>query len=373
MSIPYLITFTPAGRFYFGTSQSLGDGFYAASSMFPSQTTILGTIRATILEQKNLLDLNKRIPLVGKEREVNALTGTSKMIGIDDTDDNLGTILKLSPVFIVKQKESSDCPDDFLFPVPADVFRIEGLKVIEFPPEKNTKIFSRGTEHDLSFHFDRRIKDPQADYLGGIQFWQDYRDKTELTFYKHYLNENIFIPVSQPGIARAERQTREEYYYSKKDFRLAKEYSFGVIAHFSEENVLEDGEVFMGGERSLFKMRLIKLPLSPSYVYSEHPVIKRFLNEKDYYGDFDGSKKVSFNKEKLVLFSPFVGDGLLEDLEFALINELYAPRSLNSRKSKSDSFRTIPAGSILFPDKELKKITCFPVSSKIGYNFAIKF
>jgi CRISPR/Cas system CMR-associated protein Cmr3 (group 5 of RAMP superfamily) len=56
MSVPYLITFKPYGRFYFGTSQSFGEGFYAMSSMFPTQTTILGAIRATILSQHDLLD-----------------------------------------------------------------------------------------------------------------------------------------------------------------------------------------------------------------------------------------------------------------------------------------------------------------------------
>jgi CRISPR/Cas system CMR-associated protein Cmr3 (group 5 of RAMP superfamily) len=375
MSIPYLIKFTPVGRFYFGTSQSFGEGFYAVSSMFPSQTTVLGTLRAAILEKNNLLNLITRTPIQTKIDEVYSFTGKSQMRSLDEpgTVNDFGKILKLSPVFLVKQKGKADLPEDFLFPVPADVFGTEGLKVIKFLPEDKIKTFSRRSEHEKSYHYEKRIKDLQAEYLGGIQFWQEYKNNKELTFDNKFLIKNVFISDSQPGIARTQRQTKEEYYYIKKDFQLANDYSFGVIVHFTEENVIQDGEVFMGGERLLFKISLLKLPLPPSSNYSEHPVIKRFLNDEDCKGDFDGSKDVSFNNEKLVLFSPFIGDGILKDLEFAHIIKLYTPRSLNSRKSKSDSFRTIPAGSVLFPGNMLKKIKNYPVASKIGFNFALKF
>lgn len=375
MGIPYLITFKPAGRFYFGTSQSFGEGFYAVSSMFPSQTTILGAIRATILEQSknNLFDLEKRLPLKGKETEISALTGTSKMTGIDDADNNFGKIKKLSPVFLVKQKTGSSCADDFLFPAPSDVFYDnDELKRIEFKPDKNIKVLSREAKHH-SYHYEKRIKEHNAEYLGGIQFWDEYKNKKKLTLHKSYLSESIFIHDSQPGIARENRNKKEEYFYTKKDFRLAKEYSFGVIVHFSEENVIADTDVFMGGEHSLFKLKAAKLPLTLSHIFKDHPIINRFMDEKDF-GDYNGEKDVSFNNEKLVLISQFVGkESSLPDLEFAMINEMQVPRSLSSRKSKSDSFRVIPAGSILFTGDKLKKSNTYSIPSKIGYNFAIKF
>jgi len=377
MSIPYLITFQPAGRFYFGTSQSFGEGFYAVSSMYPSQTTIIGTLRASILEKNDLLDLRTRLPISTMMNDVYPLTGKSEMKSLDEpgTDNDFGKIVKLSPVFLVKRKDGASYPDDFLFPVPEDVFDIDGLKLIDYPEEINVKTFSRQEEHNSSYHYDRRIKEPQAKYLGGIQFWQEYQAKKNFTFNNQYSINNVFIPDSQPGIARKDRQTIEEYYYTKKDFRLSKEYSFGVIVYFSEENVLIDCDVFMGGERSLFKMKLEKLPLSLPHIYKNHPIISRLISESDSNGDFDGSEDVSFIKEKLVLFSPFIGgDSSFKDLEFSLINDMYTPRSLNMRASKSDSFRVIPSGSVLFPGKILHKLTVnYPISSKIGYNFALKF
>jgi CRISPR type III-B/RAMP module-associated protein Cmr3 len=125
MSIPYLIKFKPYGRFYFGTPQSFGESFYAISSMFPTQTTILGTLRAAILQQNDLLDLEKRKPKLNDSKdipdEVKQLTGTSKIVDLFDEDDNLGKILKISPVFIVRQGKGSECVEDFLLPVPSDV------------------------------------------------------------------------------------------------------------------------------------------------------------------------------------------------------------------------------------------------------------
>ncbi|MEW6654461.1 MAG: CRISPR-associated protein Cmr3, partial [Bacteroidota bacterium] len=56
----YLITFTPLGRFYFGSANSWGESFYATSLKFPTQTTILGCLRRTMLKQKGLLDNSGR-------------------------------------------------------------------------------------------------------------------------------------------------------------------------------------------------------------------------------------------------------------------------------------------------------------------------
>lgn len=379
MSIPHLITFKPAGKFYFGTSQSFGESFFAASLIFPPQTTILGTLRATILEQKNKLNLNTRLPLDLNDNELKELTGTSEMKGIDDADDNFGKILKISPVFIVRQKRESVCPEDFLLPVPSDIFLNEQgkLNLIEFKPEGNSKVLA-GEKDYFSFSAGRKIKEPKADYLGGIKFWSEYKEykhKKKLTTHNGYFSEKIIIPDSQHGIARKDRRTREEesLFYTKNDYRMDNDYMFGVIVHLSEENAVENYDVFMGGERSLFKMKVERLPKSLPHLFANHPVISRFINYKDN-GDYNGSIKVNFNEEKLVLVSPFVGAGaILQELKFALIGGMHSPRFLVSRKEKTDSFRAIPAGSVLFPAKQLMSIKTYPAALKIGYNFAVKF
>ncbi|MEG8947978.1 type III-B CRISPR module-associated Cmr3 family protein [Rosettibacter firmus] len=378
MSIPHLITFKPAGKFYFGTSQSFGESFYAKSLMFPSQTTILGTLRAKILGEHNKLDLKTRLPL-NLDDDLKELTGTSEMKGIDDPDDNFGKILKISPVFIVRQKRESECPEDFLLPAPADVFQNEDgkLYLVEFKPEENSKVITGESNH-LSFSAGKKMKDSTAAYLGGIQFWNEYKEykqKKKLTTHSGYFTEKIIIADSQHGIARKDRTTREEegLFYIKNDYRMNDDYAFGVIVHLSEENVIENNDVFMGGERSLFKMKVERLPKSLPHLYTNHPVISRFISDKDY-GDYNGNFDVDFDGEKLVLISPFFGNNdILRDLKFALISGMHSPRFLSSRKEKTDSFRAIPTGSVLFPANRLVKIKTYPAAIKIGYNFAIKF
>lgn len=384
MCIPYLITFKPTGRFYFGTSQSFAEGFNPTSSQFPSQTTILGAIRAKILEQNNCLDIEKRIPVGDYEK----LTGSSPMSGLDETVVEFGKIEKLSPVFIVKWKSTAACPEDFLLPVPVDVFfeydkkkDDDGdtlvRKLLRYELKK--KAIPEGSTNFV-YTFDKKIKADHAEYLGGIQFWEAYAKKEEkIECHQEYLAKKIFISGSHPGIAREtegerRRVAKEEHFYRKQDYKLQEDFCFGVIVHFTEEEVLEDDHVFMGGERSLFIMKLHKLPLQPSYIISNHPIIKRFCNEKDS-GDYKGKEDSKAGGGNYVLVSPFIAGAEVKP-DFALINELYAPRSTNNvddKKTKTDSFRAIPAGSILKTESKISAVNTYPTLSKIGYNFAIKF
>ncbi len=398
MSVPYLITFKPYGRFFFGTSQSFGEGFYAVSSMLPTQTTILGALRAAILSQKDLLVLESRKPKVDAKGDilpaVANLTGTSAMKDVLDDGyafdfDKIG---KLLPVFLVRQEPGSSCVEDFLFPVPADVIyeyekydkdmdggpKVKQLKLLDFPNKEieGVKIYSSNEESYAIYSHDKRIKDYTAEYLGGIEFWDSYSKckspKDTLKYHPSYQTKKIFIPDLQPGIARENRKTKDGHYYTKKDFRLASNFSFGVIVHFSEDNVIKDDDIILGGEKSLF--HLTSKPVNnKTYIYKDHLVIKKILDDK-VNGDFDGSKEVTFTNNKLVAFSPFISnEAKFEGLKFALINEMYSPRSIGE-KQKSDSFSAIPYGSVLFVDGTLKLTASTPkIPGKIGYNFLISF
>jgi CRISPR-associated protein Cmr3 len=382
MSIPYLITFTPVGRFYFGSSQSFGEGFFAASFQFPSQTTILGTIRAAILQQNGCLELATRQPIGEYEKH----TGTSPMRGFDEEINEFGKIIKMSPVFMVLRKETDNCPTDFLFPVPADIFfeydgnkndedgdpLVKRLCQYEF---RNTGIsnnrFCGSQIKEHSYSYTKRIKENHAEYLGGLEFWQAYKNNAALPYKLNYLSKKIFISNSQPGIARRNRLTVDKHYYRKNDYSLAEDYAFGIIVHFTEENVLEDKIVFMGGERSQFKMKVKKIPLVPSHILLDHPIVNRFINEKDY-GDYSAKEDSTAGKGKYLLISDFFANGEIRP-DYALISNLHAVRSIDGNGKKTDTFRAIPAGSILFTENKLAAASTYNTSVTIGYNFTIKF
>ena len=122
MKMQYLITFKPYSTFFFGTFKSFGEGYYAESSRFPLQTTIVGCLRKTILNQKGWLDKDGKYPdfsLVNQE--IHKYTGTVETVSLDSSDLNLGVIQQISPVFLVRQDSGHLCPDDFLYPVPQDI------------------------------------------------------------------------------------------------------------------------------------------------------------------------------------------------------------------------------------------------------------
>lgn len=394
MSVPYLITFKPFERFYFGTPQSFFESFYAISSMFPTQTTILGVIRTALLENNGLLDFEKRKPVTKNgsiTEDVKNLTGTAQLENLFNSDDNLGKILKISPVFIVRQEKGSSCAEDFLFPMPNDVIfeydkyekedddipKIKGLKLLEFNKTEQVKVYSGNTELDTIYSLDQKIKENAAAYLGGIEFWQSYRDfksVKKLKYSKGYCFNNIFIRDSQPGIARDNRKTKDGHYYIKNDFRMNENYAFGVIVHLAEEGLLSDREVYMGGEKSLFRMTVKKVD-DKTFIYSQHPVVKRFISVNDY-GDFDGSQKKSFEQSKLIAFSNFFSNNAkLTEIQFALINGMYIHRNIWDR-NKTDSYSAIPYSSIIYVDGKLKldiPITGSNLYKKIGLNYLISF
>jgi CRISPR-associated protein Cmr3 len=125
MSRPYLITFKPLGFYFFGSYLSFKEGFFVVSNRFPQQTAILGCLRSTLLKKNDLLDEYNYPDFKNNTERIHALTGTSKMNGLDEADDNFGVINKISPVFLVKNNDK-DVASDFLFQAPWDVQLIDG-------------------------------------------------------------------------------------------------------------------------------------------------------------------------------------------------------------------------------------------------------
>ncbi len=379
MNHVYLITFEPAGRYYFGTSQSFADSFYARSSLLPTQTMLLGCLRYTILKQKNLLDKEMRYPK--SIDEVQTLTGEAKMTSISDTVESgnyFGIIKKISPVFVCRQPKGQLFPQNFYFPVPFDVIYIRDNNRRDETGNKEIIGVERILFEKVTNYFSvrKRTKEYTADLYGGNLFWKNYIDGINLNLTDTFKKEKIFTEDSHPGIRRYDgRKTEESAYYIKKDFRLKKEFSLGIIVHCSQEFPLNESEedVYLGGERSLFRMKLTKIDDKNIGVLNAHIIIKGFLDE-NYYGDYDGSKQFNDAGSKGIVFlSPFFGKGKIRTFEHSVINHIYSPRILQFRGGKTNTFNVIPDGSVLYLNNKLPATDIFNIPKLIGYNYAIKF
>ena len=399
MSTPVLITFEPVSRFYFGTSQSFAESFNPKSSRFPTQTTILGCLRHTMLKQAGLLDKDGKYPNKAKEIEVHNLTGKSKMLNLLDTVEknrkeegavfstssdstgygyDFGKLIKISPVFMVETYPANHIPAAFYLPTPENTIEVKErsglypkvvIKKVLYYKVNNVLVFNNNGDRSCSFINNEYHKTTAAKCLGGARFWDDFIAGKEY-FYDDLLNyDEVFIDDAQTGIGRdkSNRITVNEKYYYKNDFRLKRNYSFGVIAHFAETGLIGDEDVVLGGERSLFRLKVMNIGNNDISLFGSHPVIKRFLNLED-----NGDTEAEVGSG-LCLISSFFNNNKLDGYDYAIIPYVYSPRTTSMHRPKTDSFNMIPIGSVIFPNERYINNYQNNMLSKIGFNWSIKF
>ncbi len=366
----YLITFTPLGRFYFGSANSWGESFYATSLKFPTQTTILGCLRRTMLKQKGLLDNSGRYPKNDDNGQIQNLTGKSKANGLDETELDLGIIKKLSPVFVIEKNSNADI-ENILFPLPVDVYKKNDCKlsILEYE-RKDSKVTSRSENYAYKKITVGKIF--PAEIMGNKNMWDDYLQSKELDYKSKCEMDNIIIPTSQPGIARKERIKEDGAFYRKKDFIMAEDFSYGIISEVdnSFENLMkiyfETGSfVFLGGEQSKFIMRIMELTED---VKSKFPTgFSKFFNGYDPTTD-----NLTSNAKKIVLLSHLLTYIYPTGIEHSVIEKMETIRSLNESGHKTYSFKAIPSGSVFYINKDFSFPNNYKFATKIGYNFFIE-
>jgi CRISPR type III-B/RAMP module-associated protein Cmr3 len=371
MSTPYLITFTPVNRFFFGSSHSFAEGFFAESMKYPQPTTILGCLRNTILIQQNIVTTQngRHIPDI-TNTEAQKFTGTSMVNGLNDNNDNFGVIEKLSPVFIVKQ--GNDRIADILFPAPADMEKIDNFfRYITYKRQGNAISSYSGKEKPFAILSDRNPKLPEVDCIGGKEFWSAYLNNQQISCNSDYAEDKIFITHTSVGIGRKDRVAEEGMFYTKIDYSLYKDFSFGVIVWLRDNNILKNDVVLLGGEQSAFRMEIS--PISDD-IFSSHPVINAILSDNC---DFFKNLNSCTNNEKLVALSPLVFDetinsSLTDIMEHRIVKGIHSIKTIKKVGAiKSEAVCMVPAGSVLYPEKAMNS-SGWEIPYKIGYNHVIK-
>lgn len=364
MSKLYLVTFTPLGRFFFGSSDSWGESFYAKSLRFPTQTTILGCLRRTLLKQNNMLDSALRYPL--KDSDYESLTGTSPAKGLDEPDTELGLLKKLSPVFVVKMKQDRKAVDEILFPLPADVYKKDDckLQIVEYDEVEGAVT---SINKMLAYKKKSQGKTYPVEILGNKDAWDAYINSEEIDYRKEYEIDKIIIPSSQPGIRRNDRKKIEGDFYRKKDFMLAEGYRFGIIINAEEklEDKLNDEFVFLGGEQSKFWMDIAELTENLKTLFPQ--------SFQKFFDSYNPENEQFLSKaKKVVLMSHLLAGNYPDGVSHSIINNMETIRSLNESGHKTYSFRAIPAGSVFYPNGNFSFQNNYKFATKIGYNFFIE-
>lgn len=385
MSTPYLITFTPVNRFFFGSSHSFAEGFYVESLKYPQPTTMLGCLRNTILIQEGIVKddgTGRHIPDIDNT-DAKKLTGTSTINGLDDSNDDFGVIERVSPIFIVKHGNNGI--EDILFPLPSDIEKDKDsntLRCLNPSRESNAISSYSGNRKDYAILSSKNPKLPEVNCLGGKDFWSAYINNDPLPYNNNYDENSIFKTYISVGIGCENKDagggkryfkktTIKGMFYTKIDYSLDKGFSFGVLLWLKDNNVLKDDVVLLGGEQSAFHM---KITPATNSIFTTHPVTMAIMNDNC---DLFQKSAACANKDKLVALSPLAFDedinsSLAGIMEHRIIKGIKAIRTIKKIGAvKSEAVRMIPAGSVLYPDKSIN-LTGWKIPYKVGYNHAIK-
>lgn len=335
----YLLELKPLGSFFFGGEVTFGDGeninYLVKSNLFPQQTTILGMLRKELLIQKGYLSITDKgeILKAGKE-EVESLIGPESF-DITKADQDFGVINKISSVFLYKS--NSSWKKSFFSVAPKDF----GLEFVKVPGRACFNLKQK--EH--------------------VPFIKKYNAKTGLAdFFTNGVCEPIsldemFKPVERIGITKGDKGTTEEKgLYKQTTYRLKESFAFACLADIADPWFsLRDSLVFMGGEKSAFKLTVHDFDKTFEDVFAAAHDDKRAVLLSDAYV-----------KAEIYDYCNFA---LTETIDFRNIKTSTGKYRFAKEKSKHTFLKK---GSVLYPGPggmaEIKKLMTQNNLNKIGYN-----
>lgn len=247
----YKITLEPIDWFFFGGEQTFDNGvtqsFIARSNRMPQQTTLLGMVRYQLLKKQQLLPLTQ-----DNKAEADDLIGSSSF-DIGQCDATFGKITLLSPVFIQKGERR-------LVPVPLNY----GYDCS----------FDNGTRVWLSGHETMGIicvSTKEGDKYDDKEYWKNNNygllvDQDGKTM----ASDELFLSNMQIGITKgAGHDDNKKGFCKQETLRFTSPGTkFAFYLELAEEGLIEDDYVFIGAQRSCFRMKVDSLdeqPVIPSH------------------------------------------------------------------------------------------------------------
>ena len=361
-----LIRLKPLNPFFFGTNKTFSDETLhdVLSSYFPQQTHLLGMLRMFILQSEEKLKLRRRGRWVKNSDFEDAfeLVGGFDKNDKSQTKESFGKIKSLSPVFLISIKDEKI--EDFHFVAPKDV----GLDIEITKPKGILQVANQKRDKQ----YEIRNYNPKCGYVNALSssaFWKrystiekrDYNDKIDNAYLKSLdllPFDTVFKEVKQVGIKR-DPETKtvqaddEGSFYHKTSYTFVEHgFEFAFIVDFDGEFKHKEGFVYLGAERSTFKLKI------EDYSDTLKALYPSFLN--------DSNKQIALSDIELTNFDNIefmINDGYIAHAYMDRTTKKQGRASSNHSKSAQQHF--IPKGSVIyfregFDVKSLDK--------KIGYN-----
>lgn len=233
----YLIRLTPIDTYFFGGEVSFGDNkkqnYFVRSNRMPQVSTLIGVLRYEVLRQKDLLSPLKP----GKHfDDVRDAIG-EKSFDMDPENSCYGIIRRISPVFIENNIEKK-----YYTALPLD----EGVKI------SKTDI-KCSVSYDCKCEYVMKAEGYDAKTYNNYLYWTDNGGHK-------VCEDDIFYEKEQVGITKNGKNADDkDAFYKMKTVGLRKGYNFVLSLTTSE--MIEESEtiVYMGGNRSAFKMHISRL------------------------------------------------------------------------------------------------------------------
>ncbi len=270
-SISYRIELEPLGDFFFGGENTFGENtsnndnsraqkekdkknYFAKSTRFPQQSALLGMLRFELLKEKALLPLSQN-----KDEARQLIGGKSFDFERNRFDFDFGIIEKISPLFL------ADSGQDFI-PVPFDFKYQDDITWLN-----DNRVYIAGTVKTRQIDiltYDVKKHSYESHYIGS-------HDKDK----KPYAESVFFKPAVKVGLNTIKNRDGDdkEAYFKQEFIRMKGNHHFAFYAQLKEDVFEEtkDRLIFLGGEQSMFRMKIKKA----ENTYEQ--VCKRLFDAKD--------------------------------------------------------------------------------------------
>ncbi|MGD9971038.1 MAG: type III-B CRISPR module-associated Cmr3 family protein [Sulfuricurvum sp.] len=340
----YLIKLKPLSPMFFGSDITFGEGndeyansYIVHSRLFPQPTQTVGMLRKLLLNQAGHMLLHRRGEWVNASRRDAAVSLVGSEAASLEGDNVFGKFLGMGPIMLHDGKE-------FWMHAPADhsfyYIRRPGRVVLANGAIKTSIPSLEGY-------------DPKKET--GNLIVSESGSITDL--------KSVFVPKEQVGIQRDARgRVDENRFFKKTSFVMEKNFSFAFTVELEEGAVLKDDIVFMGAERTSFKLTVIPCDDNPveKFTFSATPVTRVIL-----------------------LSDAYVDANIYDACEFSLSSKV-SMRTIIGKENKSSPMRRfqgktkkrytlLRAGSVFYTEKNdtIKHYLDRPSLQRIGLNHYI--